>query len=78
MSVQLNRISAKEVKMCVDIRPYNLTNVDPVQGELDMGLLKMYFFMCFAERYRMTTPMCQPVGDRYRPIIGVVLVNWYF
>ena len=62
MSVQLNRISAEEVKMCVDISPYSLTNVDPVQGELNMASINA-LFMCFAERYRMTTPMCQNMSD---------------
>ena len=62
MSVQLNRISAEEVKMCVDISPYSLSNVDPVQGELDMASRNV-LFMCFAERYRMTTPMCQSMSD---------------
>ena len=54
--MHLNRISAEEVKMCVDISPYSLTNVDPVQGELDMASRNV-LFMCFAERYRMTNPM---------------------
>ena len=58
----MNRISAEEVKMCVDIRPYSLTNVDPVQGELGMASRNV-LFMCFAERYRTTIPMCQNMSD---------------
>ena len=62
MSVQLNRISAEEVKMSVDISPYSLSNVDPVQGEVDMASRNV-LFMCFAELYRMTIPMCQNMSD---------------
>ena len=45
----MNRISAEEVKMCVDIRPYSLTNVDPVQGELGMASRNV-LFMCLRKK----------------------------
>ena len=44
-------ISAEEVKMCVDISPYSLTNVDPVQGELGMASRNV-LFMCLRKKMR--------------------------